>query len=377
MKKLLVLSTAPLIKHPDYYSAYSPYVKELEIWSKHSDEIHFCCPIWANDNGLLNEKIDFVVHGISPLKEFSINSFVSYFQAIKGTIINFKIIFNAFRFADHIHLRCPGNIGLISCMVQIFFPGKMKSTKYAGNWDPNSKQPWSYKLQKWILSNTFLTKNMQVLVYGEWPNQSKNIKPFFTATYSEMDKVDLTKRDLSEVIKFVFVGTLSEGKRPLYALQLLNELCKSGLNVVCDFYGEGSERELLENFISDNNLSEVVKLMGNQSQNLLIEAYQNSHFLLLPSKSEGWPKAVAEAMFWGCVPITTAISCVPFMVKDGERGEFLTLDLKKDTEAIMQLAKNHDKYQKMSVDAANWSRVYTIEKFEREISNVLQNATSL
>ena len=29
---------------------------------------------------------------------------------------------------------------------------------------------------------------MQVLVYGEWEGSSKNIKPFFTATYSEMKK---------------------------------------------------------------------------------------------------------------------------------------------------------------------------------------------
>ena len=38
-----------------------------------------------------------------------------------------------------------------------------------------------------ILSNTFLTKNMQVLVYGEWEGSSKNVKSFFTATYSELE----------------------------------------------------------------------------------------------------------------------------------------------------------------------------------------------
>ena len=70
-------------------------------------------------------------------------------------------------------------MGLIGAIVNILFPNKQKTAKYAGNWDPKSKQPWSYRLQKWILSNTFLTKNMQVLVYGEWPNQTKNIKPFF------------------------------------------------------------------------------------------------------------------------------------------------------------------------------------------------------
>jgi len=72
--------------------------------------------------------------------------------------------------ADYIHLRCPGNMGL-EALVQMLFPNKPKTAKYAGNWNPKSKQPWSYRLQKWILSYTFLTQNMQVLVYGEWSNQ--------------------------------------------------------------------------------------------------------------------------------------------------------------------------------------------------------------
>ena len=44
---------------------------------------------------------------------------------------------------------------------------------------PKSKQPWTYKLQKWILSNTFLTRNMQVLVYGEWESELQKYKTLF------------------------------------------------------------------------------------------------------------------------------------------------------------------------------------------------------
>ena len=115
------------------------------------------------------------------------------------------------RWADHIHLRCPGNVGLLGSLVQVFFPSKPKTAKYAGNWDPKAKQPLSYKIQKWLLSNTLLTKNMTVLVYGEWPNQTKNIKSFFTATYREADKKEIQIRKLEADIQFVFVGTLSVG----------------------------------------------------------------------------------------------------------------------------------------------------------------------
>ena len=38
--------------------------------------------------------------------------------------------------ADHIHLRCPGNIGLLGCFSSNFISKKIKTAKYAGNWDP-------------------------------------------------------------------------------------------------------------------------------------------------------------------------------------------------------------------------------------------------
>ena len=79
---------------------------------------------------------------------------------------------------------------MLGCFIQILFPNKPKTAKYAGNWDPKSSQPTSYRIQKWILNNTILTKNMQALVYGEWEGNSKNIKPFFTATYQEKEKVE-------------------------------------------------------------------------------------------------------------------------------------------------------------------------------------------
>lgn len=82
---------------------------------------------------------------------------------------------------------------MLGCLVQIFFPKKIKTAKYAGNWDPEAKQPLSYRIQRWVLSNTFLTRNIQVLVYGEWKQQTKNIKPFFTATYSKSEIIELKK----------------------------------------------------------------------------------------------------------------------------------------------------------------------------------------
>nr|WP_315155862.1 glycosyltransferase [uncultured Flavobacterium sp.] len=353
------------------YLGYAPYIHEMNIWLKTVDEVIIAAPIMdevitAIDFPYQHSKIKFL-----KIPVFSLISAGQIFKTIVVLPKSFWVIFQAMRQADHIHLRCPGNIGLLGCIIQVLFPNKKKTAKYAGNWDPKSRQPWTYRLQKWILSNTFLTRNMQVLVYGEWENQSKNIKSFFTATYSQSEKKMIQEKSLTQTIHFIFIGTLVKGKDPFYAIQLIENLFKKGYSVQLDLYGEGGERDFLERYIVKSNLDKIVKLKGNQSRDFVKEAYQKSHFVILPSKSEGWPKAIAEGMFWGCVPIATPVSCVPFMLDFGNRGLLLEMNLDIDIQQLENLLNSKSEYEAKSQKAFDWSAKYTLDVFETEIRKLL------
>jgi glycosyltransferase involved in cell wall biosynthesis len=367
----VIITHVPHILEQNRYFAYAPYVREMNIWTKNVVKVIIVAPESKFQKTPIDihyeqENIEFVdVAGFNVLDLKSIFSTV-----FKTPAICWKI-FSVMQKADHIHLRCPGNMGLLASLIQILFPKKIKTAKYAGNWDSKSKQPLSYKLQKWILSNTFLTRNMQVLVYGQWEGSSKNIKPFFTATYNEVDKVPIVPKDFKQKIRFVFVGTLVSGKNPLYAIQLVEALHKKGHDVALALYGEGTERKKLEDYVSQNNLENIISLEGNQTQDSVKKAYEQSHFVILPSESEGWPKAVAEGMFWGCVPVATKVSCVPFMLDYGNRGILLKIDLEKDVNQIEFLLRNEIDYQIKSQKASDWSRKYTLDVFEEEIKKLL------
>lgn len=352
--------------------AYGPYVKEMNLWFKHVDEVVVVAP--KSETAL--SKIDLpYLHDHIKFEHTPAFSFVS----VKAILLAFLALpqvfwktFTAMRQADHIHLRCPGNAGLVACLVQILFPKKPKTAKYAGNWDPNSKQPWSYRFQKWILSNTFFTRNIKVLVYGEWEGSTKNIVPFFTATYRESDIKKVEIRRVNELVRFLFVGTLSKGKKPLYAVELITQLKAKGFQVCLDFFGEGAERKKLEEYILKNNLSDCVALHGNQPSDVIEQAYQSSHFLILPSQSEGWPKVVAEAMFWGCVPVSTRVSCVPYMLENGSRGIVLAEELDSNINQLIQIIEQPLRYQKMANEGMQWSRTFTLDKFEQAIADFLK-----
>ncbi len=370
--KFAIITHVPHIIDKSHYFAYAPYVREMNIWGKYVDEFILVAPLIQTEKTPID-----ICYDHENIVFFEINALsLLGWKAILNTILKAPgicwIIYKAMYKADHIHLRCPGNIGLLGCLIQILFPNKPKTAKYAGNWDQKAKQSWSYRLQKWILSNTFLTRNIEVLVYGQWEGSSKNIKPFFTATYSEAEKIPMKKLNLKREINFVFVGTLSAGKNPLYAVQLVEALFKKGYNVTLQLYGDGIERKALEAYIILNKLEKYIELKGNQNQKIVTRVYQNSHFVILPSKSEGWPKVVAEGMFWGCLPISTPVSCVPFMLDYGERGTLLEMNLKADSKQIEIILKNETVFENKRQKASEWSQKYTMNVFEEEIKKILK-----
>lgn len=369
-----IITHVPHKKLQSQFLAYAPYVREMNLWLKHVDEVEVVAPF---DNSAVS-KIDMAYQHtnlvFSEVPSIEFTSLKCAFQSFIKLPIIFLRIFKACKKADHIHLRCPGNMGLLGCIVQIFFPKKLKTAKYAGNWDPKAKQPLSYKLQKWLLSNTFLTKNMQVLVYGEWYNQTKNIKPFFTASFSNSNIETPLERDYSKEITFIFVGSLVAGKRPLETIQVIEGLQNAGKNVRLDMYGDGILKADLQEYISKKQLQNFIKIHGNQDSNVIKKALKSAHFLMLLSKSEGWPKAVAEAMFFGTIPIATSVSCVSNMLQQGERGILVNADVNQIVQSINSWLQKEEALKTMSRLASQWSQKYTLEVFEADIYKLLKQA---
>lgn len=367
--KLVVVTYAPTILKDGLFQSYPPYVDEMDVWFKYADEVKIIAPFtrpfalflkpFASQK-ISRYYIPFIsAHNISYL----------LLSIIKFPIVIFQL-FRAMIWANHIHLRCPGNVSLLGCIVQIFFPNKRKSTKYAGNWDPNSNQPWTYRLQQTILRNTFLTQNMQVLVYGEWPNETKNIVPFMTASYYDAEKISFEPKDYSKTLGFVFTGMLVEGKRPLLTIQIIEALYQKGVSVLLHIYGDGPLMPQLKAYVKTNNLEAVVLFYGNCEKKVIKAALIAAHFSILPSKSEGWPKAIAEGMFFGCIPIATRVSCVGWMLGEGTRGILIQPELEAAVAQIVVVLE-HENLNAMSEGTMRWSQQYTFDRLEKGIKKIL------
>lgn len=370
----MTLAIFTLVQHSfkdGRFYGYAPYVNEMNLWGNYVDEV---IVVGIEKSIDVVDDLDTSYHHnhlkFVPVPNFNILGITDIFKTLfKVPYIFFKCI-QVMRQADHIHLRCPANVSLVACFAQIFFPNKKKSTKYAGNWDPNSNQPWTYRLQQAILRNTFLTRNMQVLVYGEWPNETKNIQPFISATYYEHEKIAFQPRDYKQTLSFVFAGALVVGKRPLLTIQIIEALHHKGIKVILHMYGDGPLLLELQDYVKTQHLESIIFLYGNQDKRVVKSSLMDAHFNILPSKSEGWPKAVAEGMFFGCIPIATSVSCVGWMLGEGERGILIKPDLEIAVAQIVTALETAD-LEGVAEAALNWSQQYTFDRLEADIREVL------
>jgi glycosyltransferase involved in cell wall biosynthesis len=374
INKFLVVSGAALKLKDGQFYGYAPYIKELNIWLKHVNNVVIACPL---DQTAPSQLDMLVAHNNIKTVFLPTFSTIGIKQVLKAAFwspIIMARLFILMLSADIIHLRSPSNIGMLGAIVQIFLPWKRKIVKYAGNWDWNTPQAVSFRLQQVIYRSTFWSKNMTTLVYGAWPDRTKNILPFFTATYKQSDIEDSPVRSLSkkDPINLLFVGSLLAGKKPLISSEAVKILKENGLDVKLHYFGEGPERKNIEHFIEKHQLQNEIVLNGNRSPAEVKEAFKESHFLVFISRSEGWPKVVAESMFWGCYPITTRVSMVPEMLGDGLRGSLVDAAPKAVADAILDLVNRPDLYRDRCQSAMVWSREFTLERFEQEISKMLQ-----
>lgn len=114
----------------------------------------------------------------------------------------------------------------------------------------------------------------------------------------------------------VTVGELSARKNHRLLLEMMSEL--RDLNLVCKIYGSGAEKESLEKEIGERNLQGRVILAGYTHHTA--QVLKEADCFVLPSKREGLPVAVMEAMAAGLPVIAARIRGVTDLIEHTKGG---------------------------------------------------------
>ena len=120
----------------------------------------------------------------------------------------------------------------------------------------------------------------------------------------------------------LYVGHLKVGKgvdRLIRAWSRLPEpeqRALGGLTLV----GAGPDRKRLDRLARQSGGSGTIVFKGECRHDKVAEAMRSARVLCLPSKSEGMPNVVLEALACGCPVVATDVGEIPWMICEGETG---------------------------------------------------------
>jgi glycosyltransferase involved in cell wall biosynthesis len=114
------------------------------------------------------------------------------------------------------------------------------------------------------------------------------------------------------------VAKLHPNKGHAWALQAMAERLSDLPDFRLFLFGDGCERERLQNAFSGGPLGSRLEFMGFQPN--LDTFFPRLHALILPSLGEGIPLSLLEGMRWGLPSVVTNVGGIPEVIRDGENG---------------------------------------------------------
>ena len=148
-------------------------------------------------------------------------------------------------------------------------------------------------------------------------------------------------------LQLLSVGRFCEKKGFAYLLEACQQLQIAEVNFHCNLVGYGPLQAALEAQIQALELTERVTLVGQLTQDQVIEQYGQADVFVLPclvtddGDRDGIPNVLLEAMALGVPVVSTAISGITELVQSGQNGLLIPeKDVAALTAALLQLEQD-------------------------------------
>ena len=267
--------------------------------------------------------------------------------------------------SKYVHTRGPSIPAFITTLLSFVFRKKKYWNKYAGNWSAD-KAPLFYRIQKRLLLKATFSK---VTINGRWDDQLPHIVSFENPCFTEHELLEARQIALHKKFEppytICFVGRLESAKGVGNMLEALGSIEQNKKVAVLILAGAGELRKEYEKVVEDFAISTL--FTGALNRDRLNEVYSKSHFLLLPSQSEGFPKVVSEAVAYGCIPVITNISALDQYVKNGVNGFFLEDNKPRTIQVVLDSVLERNDLQRISSKACEMADAFTYQKFIERI----------
>jgi glycosyltransferase involved in cell wall biosynthesis len=145
----------------------------------------------------------------------------------------------------------------------------------------------------------------------------------------DLDTLKPGRVQLNEPPRIVFAGRFMAQKNPLQLVQTLNELKK--LDWQCVMIGDGPLMQEIGQAISELDLRDRFQLPGWIDPQDVLNWFDKSDILFMPSRSEGLPVVGVQALAKGLAIVASRVGGFVDLVDNGKNGYLIP---QEDTDAF-------------------------------------------
>jgi len=166
----------------------------------------------------------------------------------------------------------------------------------------------------------------------------------------EFCSLSFKKANSNSPKRLIFVGTLFKlYKGQDVLLKAVARCIQKGLDLELLIIGDGIYREYLENLTNKLNIKASVRFLGKLAYEKIFQELKKAHMFILPSRQEGLPRSMIEAMASGLPCIGSTVGGIPELLSPEDLvppGDAKALaqkiqELVEDPERMNRMAKRN------------------------------------
>lgn len=372
-ERMLIVSAVVHHRWEGRLYGYTPYVREIDAWSHMFDQIRIAGPVADGpppDDCAPFSSGNIAIRGLPATGGDTWPTKLAQVLRVPQLV---TLLALQMAWADAIQVRCPSNLGVLAVPLAPMFSRRLHC-KYAGMWRAFPGEPASSRFQRAALRSWWWRG--PVNAYGPLPSDPPKIHASFSTALTEAElsvpRSAATRTDGS-TLRVLFVGRLTDAKNVDVLIRSISEARLAGIPCALEVIGDGPARAALEALAESLTLHDCVEFRRALPTDDVLEAYRRSDVLALVSESEGWPKALVEAMAFGVAVIGNDRGLVPTILGNGRGRTVPPGDADALGRAIVELATDDDARRSMTTRASAWARRFSLEHYADDLQDVLRS----
>lgn len=280
--------------------------------------------------------------------------------------------------ADAIHAPIPGDVGTVG-MVLATLLRKPLFVRHCGNWDrpvTRAEHFW-----RWFMERFGGGRNVMLATGGaDRPPSARQpaIRWIFSTSLTEAELERRGReRELSPAPSMIIVCRQEQPKGTGVVIEALRRLADAVDGITLVVVGDGADLEAFERLAAELGVADRVTFTGKLDHDGVMARLEAADIFCYPTgASEGFPKVVLEALASGLPVVTTPVSVLPTLLRDGGGIVVERPDPELIADAVLDCLGDAARYRALSSSARRVARAFSLERWRDEIGDSLSAAWS-